>query len=70
LDPSAGSGSTPSGAIVRDQRSRGVDAPGYYIGWLSVTDKVYGYRFLEDWFDIGTIESYRKADRQYTEKER
>ncbi|MCX5678627.1 MAG: nucleotidyltransferase family protein [Candidatus Omnitrophica bacterium] len=47
-----------------------LDAPGYYIGWLSKEDKVYGFRFLEDWHDIGNIESYNKADRKYTEKEK
>ena len=47
-----------------------LDAPGYYIGWLSKEDKVYGFRFLEDWYDIGSIESYNKADHNYTEKEK
>jgi glucose-1-phosphate thymidylyltransferase len=47
-----------------------LDAPGYYIGWLSKEDKVYGFRFLEDWYDIGNIESYNGADRKYTEKEK
>jgi glucose-1-phosphate thymidylyltransferase len=46
-----------------------LDAPGYYIGWLSKADKVYGLKFLEDWYDIGSIESYKEADRKYTEKE-
>lgn len=47
-----------------------LDAPGYYIGWLSKADNVYGFAFSEDWCDIGTIESYKKADREYSEKER
>lgn len=47
-----------------------LDAPGYYVGWLSKADKVYGLKFLEDWYDIGSIESYKKADKEYTEKER
>jgi glucose-1-phosphate thymidylyltransferase len=47
-----------------------LDAPGYYIGWLSGLDRVYGYKFLEDWYDIGTIESYKKADEKYKNKER
>lgn len=47
-----------------------LDAPGYYIKWLSGKDKVYGVAFLEDWYDIGNIESYKKADMQYTEKEK
>ena len=47
-----------------------LDAPGYYIGWLSKIDSVYGYAFLEDWYDIGNIESYKKADKEYSEKEK
>jgi glucose-1-phosphate thymidylyltransferase len=46
-----------------------LDAPGYYISWLSRTDKVYGFSFAEKWYDIGTLESYTKADREYKDKE-
>ena len=45
-----------------------IDAPGYYIGWLSETGRVYGYTFSEDWYDIGDIESYQRADRNYLKK--
>jgi glucose-1-phosphate thymidylyltransferase len=45
-----------------------LDAPGYYIGWLSKYDKVYGFGFTEDWYDIGTIESYKAADKKYSKK--
>ena len=45
------------------------DAPGYYISWASKMDKVYGYVFLEDWYDIGSVESYEKADKEYKIKE-
>lgn len=47
-----------------------LDAPGYYIGWLSKREKVYGFTFTEDWYDIGSIESYKKADSDYLKKER
>ncbi len=47
-----------------------LDAPGHYIGWLSKRDQVYGFAFPEDWYDIGTMESYRKADEEYLNKER
>ena len=47
-----------------------LDAPGHYIGWLSKRDKVYGFAFPEDWYDIGTMESYKKADKEYLNKER
>lgn len=46
-----------------------LDAPGYYIGWLVKNDRVYGFSFLEAWYDIGSIESLRKADADYTKKE-
>jgi len=47
-----------------------LDAPGYYIGWLSQTDNVYGFTFKEDWYDIGSLESYKKADDDYNKKEK
>ena len=47
-----------------------LDAPGHYIGWLSKRDKVYGFAFPEDWYDIGTMESYKKADKEYLNKSR
>ncbi len=47
-----------------------LDAPGYCIGWLAGRGKVYGFKFTEDWYDIGNIESYKKADAEYLKKER
>lgn len=47
-----------------------LDAPGYYIDWHSRNDKAYGFGFKEDWYDIGSVESYKKADREYKEKEK
>ena len=47
-----------------------LDAPGYYIGWLSKNKKVYGCPFSEDWYDIGNIESYKRADAEYINKEK
>lgn len=46
-----------------------LDAPGYYIGWVSKNDVAYGYRFQGDWYDIGSVESYMKADADYKKKE-
>jgi glucose-1-phosphate thymidylyltransferase len=46
------------------------DQPGYYISWMVKFDKVYGLAFREDWYDIGDIESYRKADGEYLKKGR
>ena len=45
------------------------DAPGYYIKWLSKSNTVYGYPFSEKWYDIGDIESYKKADAEYKKRE-
>jgi len=45
-----------------------LDAPGYYIRWLSANDKVYGFPFSEKWYDIGDLESYKRADAEYTKK--
>jgi len=47
-----------------------LDAPGYYISWLVKRDKVFGYSFSEDWYDIGNLESLKKADADYLRKER
>lgn len=46
------------------------DTPGYYIKWLSINSKVYGFSFSQKWYDIGDIESYKKADEEYTKKEK
>jgi len=46
-----------------------LDAPGHYIKWLSENDKVYGFKFTEEWFDIGNVDSYNKADKIYLKKE-
>ncbi len=45
-----------------------LDAPGYYIRWLSANDKVYGFSFSQKWYDIGDIESYKKANEEYLKK--
>jgi glucose-1-phosphate thymidylyltransferase len=42
-----------------------MDAPGYYLGWLSKADEVYGFSFEERWYDIGDIGSYKRADDEY-----
>ena len=45
-----------------------LDAPGYYIRWLSANDKVYGFSFSEKWYDIGDLESYNRANEEYAKK--
>lgn len=48
--------------------SDSLDAPGYYIRWLTEKGLVYGFTFSEGWYDIGDAESYKKADREYSKK--
>lgn len=41
------------------------DQPGRYIQWLSQREPVYGYVFTEKWYDIGDLNQYKEADREY-----
>jgi len=41
------------------------DASGNYIKWLSEVDSVYGYPINGRWYDIGDMESYKKADEDF-----
>lgn len=47
-----------------------LDTPGSYIGWLARRDRVYGFIFKDDWYDIGSVESYKKANEEYLRKEK
>jgi glucose-1-phosphate thymidylyltransferase len=38
------------------------DAPGYFLAWLYRRQPVYGFVFREQWFDIGSPETYREAE--------
>ncbi len=38
------------------------DAPGFFLEWLYKKQDVYGYIFSGRWFDIGSIESLKKAE--------
>lgn len=38
------------------------DAPGYFLQWAHKRIEIFGYVGEGTWFDIGDIESYRKAD--------
>lgn len=42
-----------------------IDAPGHYISWLCQRDKVYGYVFQGKWYDIGSYEVYKRADKEF-----
>ncbi len=39
------------------------DAAGAYINWVSKQDKVYGFEFKNFWVDIGSPQSYKKAQK-------
>lgn len=45
------------------------DAPGNLLKWLAGTDKVFGYVAESAWYDIGDINSLKKADEEFTRKE-
>ena len=50
------------------QKDAKLDAPGYYIRWLSAKNKVYGFPFSEKWYDIGDLKSYTTANEEYEKK--
>ncbi|MBU0530359.1 MAG: nucleotidyltransferase family protein [Candidatus Aenigmatarchaeota archaeon] len=41
------------------------DAPGYFVAWLGKKIPVFGYTFKGKWFDIGSLESYELAKREW-----
>ena len=46
-------------------KSHSKDASGNYIKWLSENDAVYGYVVSGKWYDIGDVESLKKADEEF-----
>ncbi len=42
------------------------DPPGRFIQWLQEHDEVHGYVARGEWFDIGNIEAYRRANAHCT----
>ena len=46
------------------------DAPGNLMKWLAGEDKVFGYVLESAWYDIGDIESLKKADMEFSAKEK
>ena len=51
-------------------QGQGKDAPGYYLQWLHRQIDVYGYVLEGDWYDIGDLESYNRANEMMTESTR
>ncbi len=45
------------------------DAPGYYLQWLHTRTPVYGHVLEGEWYDIGDLDSYQRADEIMTHKE-
>ena len=43
----------------------GTDAPGSYISWLCMQSPVYAMEMPGSRYDIGTVESYEKVQREY-----
>ncbi len=41
------------------------DTAGDYIKWLCRNNSVYGFKFTGKWYDIGSIESYEKAQKDF-----
>jgi glucose-1-phosphate thymidylyltransferase len=41
------------------------DHPGSFIKWLSEKDSVFGFTFDGRWFDIGHMDAYKQANREY-----
>ena len=59
-------------AKVRDYMETDLpkDAPGNLMKWLAAEDGLYGYVLRQTWYDIGDKESLRKADEEFTRKEK
>ncbi len=51
------------GQFVKESSSS--DAAGSYIKWLSEKKAVYGFQFQGTWYDIGSVESYYEAQKQF-----
>ncbi len=41
------------------------DAPGYFLQWLMGKEDVNAVAYEEDWYDIGTVDTYRKVFDSY-----
>jgi glucose-1-phosphate thymidylyltransferase len=43
------------------------DQPGHYMRWLAESSGLYGMALNGRWYDIGDLDSYRKADALFLE---
>ena len=37
------------------------DAPGYFLQWLIGKDEIHGVIYVGNWYDIGTVDTYKKV---------
>lgn len=44
------------------------DAPGCFVSWLVKNDIIYGVRYTEPWFDIGSFEMLKQAKESFGEE--
>jgi len=42
------------------------DAPGYFISWLHKKQDVFGFVFRGKWLDIGSMEAYERAKKEFS----
>lgn len=45
------------------------DAPGYYLQWLHKETALYGYVLSGEWYDIGDLDSYHRADESLRQRQ-
>ncbi len=47
------------------RQSQHTDKAGDYIHWLTERNTVFGFKFQGKWYDIGSIETYQKAQERF-----
>ncbi|MDE1851573.1 MAG: nucleotidyltransferase family protein [Candidatus Micrarchaeota archaeon] len=45
------------------------DAPGYFLQWLISNNEIHGVVYEDNWFDIGTLDTYKKVFEQYLDRD-
>ena len=48
------------------EEGRCPDAPGRFLEWLLRSEPIYGYILSGEWYDIGTMETYRRALKNFS----
>jgi glucose-1-phosphate thymidylyltransferase len=46
--------------------SKKSDTAGDYIRWLHEKNSVYGFKFVGQWYDIGSVEAYKEAREKFS----